>query len=128
MEVLLSISKIYPSPTGILDGLDMDKLLSSQQAIPKPTAASVTAATAAGNHLASIATKMSSAVSGTAGLTSKAAAIHAHADQDETMDYKDMPTDLRDQYALKRHQVDNFQKNDLKQYHNKLTVNKHGAM
>ena len=86
MEVLLSISKIYPSPTGILDGLDMDKLFCSQQAIPKPTAASVTAATAAGNHLASIATKMSSAVSGTAGLTSKAAATHANTDWDETMD------------------------------------------
>ena len=128
MEVLLSISRIYPSPIGIVDGLDMDKLFSSKQAIPAPTQASVTAAKAAGNHLATIATTMSSAVSGAAGLTSKVAATHADADRDETMDYRDMPTDLRDRYALKRHQVDNFRKSDLKQYHNKLTVDKHGAM
>ena len=99
MEVLLSISKIYPSPTSIVDGLDMDKLFSSQQAIPAPTAASVTAANAATTHLATIATRMSSAVSGAtgaAGLTSKATAAHADADRDETMDHKDMPTDLRD--------------------------------
>ena len=44
------------------------------------------------------------------------------------MDHKDVPTDLRDRYALKRHQVDIFQKSDLKPYHNKLTVDKHGLM
>ena len=44
------------------------------------------------------------------------------------MDHKDMPTDLRDRYALKRHQVDIFQKSNLKPYHNKLTVDKHGTM
>ena len=39
-----------------------------------------------------------------------------------------MSTDLRDRYALKRHQVDNFRKSDLKQYHNKLTIDKHNTM
>ena len=99
----MSISRIYPSPIDVVDGLDMDKLFSSQQAIPAPTAASVTAAITATTHLATIATMMSSAVSSATGLTSKAAAAHADADRDETMDYKDMPTDLRDRYALKRH-------------------------
>ena len=96
IEVLLSISKIYPSPIGIVDGLNMDILFSNQQAIPAPTPASITAANTAKNHLATIATTMSLAVSSAAGLTSKAAATHADADRDETMDYKDMPTDLRD--------------------------------
>ena len=112
IEILLSISRIYPSPIGMVDGLDMDKLFSSQQAIPLPTAASVTAANAATNHLATIATTMSSAVSGATGLSSKAAAAHADADRDEPMDHKDMPPDLRDRYALKTHQVDIFQKSD----------------
>ena len=71
---------------------------------------------------------MSSAVSGAAGLTSKEATNHANTDRDETIYFKDIPTDLRDWYALKRHQVDNFRKSDLEQYHNKLTVDKHNAM
>ena len=96
MEVFLLISRIYSSLIGIVDGLDMDKLFSSVQAIPGPTTASVTAANTANGHLATIATTFSSAISGATGLTSKAAASHANADQNETMDYKDMPTDLRD--------------------------------
>ena len=44
MEVLLSISRIYPSPIGIVDGLNMDKLFSSEQAIPPLTKATVTVA------------------------------------------------------------------------------------
>ena len=58
----------------------MDKLFSSQQAIPAPTAASVTATNTANGHLATIVTTFSSTVSGAAGLTSKAAAAHANAD------------------------------------------------
>ena len=33
MEVLLSISRIYPSPIDIVDGLNLNKLFSSEQAI-----------------------------------------------------------------------------------------------
>ena len=62
MEVLLSISKIYPSPIGIVDGLNMDKLFSNQQAIPPPTQATTNAAATAGTHLATIATTMSSTI------------------------------------------------------------------
>ena len=103
MEVLLSISTIYPSPTGIVDGLNMDKLFSSEQAIPPPTQATANSTVTAGTHLASIANTMSTAVSG-AGLTSKAATSHVDADQEETIDFKDMPTDLCARYSLKKHQ------------------------
>ena len=105
MEVQLSISRIYPSPIGIVDGLNLNKLFSGEHGIPPPTPTSVTAANAAGTHLATIANTMSSTVSGAAGLTSKTAASHADANQDEIMDYKDMPTDLRDQHTLKQHQI-----------------------
>ena len=98
MEVLLSISTIYPSPTGIADELNMDKLFSSEQAIPPPCQVTANTAATAGTHLAAIANTMSTAVSGV-GLTSKAAAHHTNADRDETIDFKDMPTDLRGQYA-----------------------------
>ena len=128
MEVLLSISKIYPSPIGIVDGLNMDQLFSNQQAIPPPTQATVAAANTAGNHLASIANTISTAVSGAPRLTSQAAANHAEADRDETIDFKDMPQDLRDRYTLKQHQVDSFRKSDLKPYYNKLTLDKNNKM
>ena len=87
MEVLLLISTIYPSPTGIVDGLNMDKLFSSEQAIPPPTQATANAAVTAGTHLATIANTMSTAISG-AGLTSKGATHHANANQDETIDLR----------------------------------------
>ena len=69
----------------------MDKLFSSKQTIPNPFASTATAA--AGTYLATIATTMSTAVTR---LTSKAAANHADANRDETIDYKDMPTDVRE--------------------------------
>ena len=127
MEVLLLISTIYPSPTGIVDGLNMDKLFNSEQTIPPPSQATANAAVTAGTYLAAIANTMSTAVSG-AGLTSKAAAHHADADQDETIDFEDMPTNLRVQYALKKHQVDIFRKSDLVKYNNVLTTDKHGTI
>ena len=89
MEILLSTTRIYLSPIGIMDGLNMDKLFSSEQAIPAPTTTTTTAT--AGTHLATIANTMSTAVSG---VTSRAAANHADADKDETIDYKDMPDDV----------------------------------
>ena len=84
MEILFSTSNIYPSlVVGVVDGLKMDELFFSRQ--PLPSAPTLAATTAAGTHLASIATTMSSAVTR---LTSKAAANHADANQDETIDYK----------------------------------------
>ena len=59
MEVLLSTSRIYPSPIGIVDGLNMDKLFISEQAIPPPTQATANATVTTGNHLATIANTMS---------------------------------------------------------------------
>ena len=50
MEVLLSTSRIYPSPIGIVDGLNMNKLFISEQAISPSTM--TTATVTAGNHLA----------------------------------------------------------------------------
>ena len=83
MEVLISASNIYPSlVVGVVDGLKMDELFSSKQPVPNPSSSSL-AATTAGNHLASIATMMSTAVTG---LTSKAAANHADADREETIE------------------------------------------
>ena len=103
----------------------MDKLFISEQAIPPSTL--TTATVTAGNHLATIANTMSTAVSG-AGLTSKVAANHADADREETIDFKDMPADLRARYALKKHPVDIFRKSDLALYHNVLTIDKHGTV
>ena len=60
---------------GVVDGLNMDELFTSRQ--PLPAAPTTAAATTAGNHLASIATTMTTAVTG---LTSKTAANHADAD------------------------------------------------
>ena len=37
LEIQFSTSRIDPSPIGIVDGLNMDKLFSSEQAIPLPT-------------------------------------------------------------------------------------------
>ena len=125
MEVLFSISRIYPSPIGIVDGLNMDKLFISEQSIPPSI--TTTATVTAGNHLATIANTMSTAVSG-ARLTSKAAANHANASRDETIDFKDIPTNLQARYALKKHQVDIFRKSDLALYNNVLTTDKHGTI
>ena len=100
----------------------MDKLFSIEQDIPAQSVSTVTAA--AGTHLATIATKMLTAV---IGLTSKAAANHANADQDETIDYKDMPTDVLEQYDLKNHPVNIITRDGMKLYHNDLTVDKHNA-
>ena len=105
--------------------MNMDELFSSRQPVPNPSLSSLAATTAAGNHLASIATTMLSAVTG---LTSKAAANHADADRDETIDYKDMPTDVRERYDLKNHPVDIITMNDMKLFQNELTKDKHGAI
>ena len=101
----------------------MDKLFSSEQAIPAPTTS--TAAAAAGTHLATIATTMSTTVSG---VTSKRAANHADVDQDETSDYKDMPAEFSARYDLKNHPIDIITSSDLKPYHNDLTVDKYNSM
>ena len=90
IEKLFSTSNIYPSlVVGVVDGLNMDELFSKKKAVPTTPSS----ATTAGNHLATIATIMSTAVTG---LTSKAAANHADADREETIDYNDMPTDVRE--------------------------------
>ena len=64
----------------------MDELSSKKQAIPATTPTGT-----AGNHLASIATSMLTAVTG---LTSKNAVNHVNANREETIDYNDMPTDV----------------------------------
>ena len=76
LEIQFSTSRIYPFPVGIVDGLNIDKLSSNKQAIPVPTTS--TAAATAETHLATIATTMSTAVSG---VTSKTAANHANTDK-----------------------------------------------
>ena len=40
------------------------------------------------------------------GLTGRAAINHADANREETIDFKDMPVNLRARYALKKHPVD----------------------
>ena len=101
----------------------MNELFTSRQ--PLPAAPTMGAATTAGNHLAAIATTMSTAVTG---LTSKAAANHANADREETIDFQDMPADLCARYALKKYPVDLIRKSDLALYCNVLTTDKHSAV
>ena len=110
---------------GAVDRLNIDELFSFKQPVPNPSSSSSAATTTAGNHLASITTTMSTAVTG---LTSQAAVKHADADQDETIDYKDMPANVRTRYALKNDSVDLMRKSDLKLYQNVLTMDKHGAV
>ena len=62
------------------------------------------------------------------GLTSKAADNHANADQEETIDFKDMPVNLRARYALKKHPVDLICRSDLALYSNVLITNMHGVV
>ena len=100
----------------------MDKLLSSKQTIPAPTTS--TAAATAGTHLATIATTISTAVSC---VTSKAAASHANADKDETIDCKDRSTDVRARYDLKNYPINIITSSDLKPFNNDLTVAKHNS-
>ena len=106
---------------GAVDGLNIDELFSSKQ----PLTSTPSANTVAGNHLATIATTMSSAVTG---LTSKAAANHADADREETIDFKDMPVDLCARYTLKKNQDVQIKKSDLELYQNDLTKDKHGVI
>ena len=105
---------------GVIDGLNMDHLFSMKQAIPTSQSSTATA----GTHLATIANTMSTAVTG---LTSKAAANHADANRDETIDYKDMPTDVREQYDLKD-PINLITMNNMKLYQNDLTKDKYGAI
>ena len=97
----------------------MDKLFSGKQAVP-----TATLTTTAGNHLASIATTMLSAVTW---FTSKAAANHANVNREETIDYKDMSTDVRDQCDLKIPPEKVMTMDDMKPYHNNLTQDQHDA-
>ena len=91
LEIQFATSRIYPSlVTGIVNGLNMDELFSSPQAVPVPPSLTTTAAIT-GTHLATIATTISTAVTG---LTSKTATNHANANRDEMIDYKDMPTNV----------------------------------
>ena len=113
LEIQFTTSRIYSSPVGIVDGLNMDKLFSTEQAIPVSSTSAATAA--AGTHLATIATIMLTAVSG---VTSKAAANHADADKDETIDYKDIHTDVCARYDLKNHPVNIIMSSNLKPFHN----------
>jgi len=102
---------------GVFDGLNMDKLFSTKQAAPTTTISS------SGNdvNLASIATSMSTAVS------SKNAANHADSKKEGTIDYNDMPTDVRESCALKNHPGKIIGIGNLVDFHNKLTVDQHGA-
>ena len=61
-------------------------------------------------------------------LTSKVAANYANNDQDKTIDYKDMPTNIWEQYDLKNYPVNIITMNNMKLYHNDLTKDKHGAI
>ena len=125
MEILFSTSNIYPSlVVGAVDGLDMTELFSSKPALPSSTTTGTIAATVAGNHLATIATSMSTI--GT-GLTSKAAATYADADREETMDFKDMPPDVRARYTLKKNKDVYIRQCDLTLFQNDLTKDKHGT-
>ena len=100
-EVHFSTSRIYPSlVVGVVDGLNIDKLFSQKQAVPTTPSLRTT-----GNHLATIATTMSTTVTG---LTSKAAANHVDTDRKETIDYKDMPNNVREQYDLKNLPENNY--------------------
>ena len=108
---------------GVVDGLKMDELFTSRQ--PLPAACTSAAVTAAENHLVSIATTMTSAMTG---LTRKAATNHADVDQEETIDFKDMPADLHAGYALKKHPVDLIRSSNLALYSNVLTTDKHDAI
>ena len=111
IEILFSTSRIYLSLVGVVDGLNMDKLFSEEQAFSAPSS-STTATVTAGTHLETITNTMSISV---IGLTRKVAANHAHANRDVAIDYKDMPTDVREQCDSKNH------------YHNDLTLNKHNC-
>ena len=52
---------------------------------------------------------------------------HADADRDETIDYKDMPTNVQEQYNLKNHPVNIITMNNMKLFYDELTKDKHGA-
>ena len=122
IEIHFTTTRIYPSPVGIVDGLNMDKLFSSEKAIPTPSV--LTATAAAGTCLDTIATMILTAVTG---LTNKAAVNHANINKDERIDYKDMPTDVCEQYNLKNHPINIITNGDLKLYHNDLIVDKHNS-
>ena len=125
LEIQFIPTRIYPSPVGIVDGLNMNNFFSSEQTIPAPFVSTVTAAS--GTHLANISTTMLIAVTD---LSSKVAANHinyANVNKDETIDYKDMPTSVCEQYDLKNHPVNIITSGNLKLYHNDLMVVKHNA-
>ena len=99
LETLVSTSRIFQSlVVGVVDELYMDKLFSEKQAVP----ITISTITTARNHLASIVTTMLTAVTG---LTSQAAVNHTHTDREETIDYKDIPTDVQEQRDLENHPV-----------------------
>ena len=50
IEIFLATTRIYPSLIGIVDGLNMDKLFTSKQAIPAPTTSTATAAAGTGTR------------------------------------------------------------------------------
>ena len=111
-EVQFSCSRIYLSLSGIVDGLNMVKLFTSKQADPTTTTST------AGNdaNLASISTSMLTV------MTSKNAANHADSDKEETMDYNDMLTDIREHCAFKNHPDKIIGMGDLVDFNNKLIV------
>ena len=83
LKVQFSTSRIFPTLSGMVGGLNMDELFDKNQAAP------ITTTSTPGNdaNLASIATSMLTAIS------SKNAAKHADSDKEETIDYNDMPMD-----------------------------------
>ena len=98
----------------------MDELFSEKQAV----STSKLPTTTIRNHFAFFTTLMSNAVSGTTG---KNAVNHADTNKEETIDYNDMPADICEQYALENHPKKVILMEDMKAYHNNLTLDKHGA-
>ena len=122
LEIQFTTSRIYPSPVGIVDGLNMNKLFSSEQDIPVPSASIATAT--AGTHLTTITTMMLTVVSG---VTSKVATNYANDDTDETIDYKGIPADVCARYNLKNHPINIITSSNLKPFHNDFTMDKHNS-
>ena len=116
-EIQFSTSSIFPSMSGIVNGLNMDELFGTKQAVPTTT----TSTFGNGANLASITTLMLTTMS------SKNATNHADSDKEETIDYNSIPTDVRDHCALKNYPDKIIDKGYLVDNNNKLTFDFHGT-
>jgi hypothetical protein len=111
--IYFSCSAVYPSLVGMIDGFDMDQLFTRRQAAP----ASVTSPSSGDKSLEAISTAMTN-------ISSKNAARSADNDKEETIDYKDMPKDVRERCHLKNDPVKIIAKRHLIKFNNTLTLDK----